>query len=53
MEFDWLTQMAQLAGIREEWKYCITGHGVQSVMIYGHTMTPELLAGMTLSPNKC
>ena len=46
MTFDWSTQTAQLVEVREEWKYCTTGHGVQSVMIHGQTMTPELRAGI-------
>ena len=46
MTFDWLSQMAQLVEVREEWKYYTTGHGVQSVMIHGQTVTPELRAGI-------
>ena len=43
--FDWSTQMGQLAEVREEWRCCTMGHGVQFVTILGHTMMPELLAG--------
>ena len=44
--YDWSTQTAQLAEVREEWKCCTMGHGVQFVTTIGPMMMPELLAGI-------
>ena len=46
--YDWSTQTVQLAEIREEWRCCTMGHGVQFVTTIGPMMMPELLAGMNI-----